>query len=338
MTQPAPEPADATPQPGKTRTWWHPLLVSLLRWQLGSHYRVEEEVPVGQMPLQIDIILIRKEQGELPAHARDMLAGLVERLGESTLIEFKGPSDTLRAGDLQTFLAYMLLYRAQNEPLLDRDQLHLVIIAPRRTKAFEDEMRALNITAQTDAAGVWRLQGGATVHPLWLLETEELAGLQHPLLTVMSPTFRRDRFAVYDTLSNVGYDDMMVYVVQQISQFHLSGKDFAMQHFGVNQEMHLALREVLKKLPLEDRLSTVEDLPAEVLLQRLLPEERMKGLPAEERMKGLPAEERMKGLPAEERMKGLPAEERLRGLTPEELDRLRLLLQQRAASEDGRTD
>ncbi len=37
--------------------------------------------------------------------------------------------------------------------------------------------------------------------------------------------------------------------------------------------MHLALREVLKKLPLEDRLSTVEDLPAEV---------RLRGLPTEE--------------------------------------------------------
>ena len=81
-----------------------------------------------------------------------------------------------------------------------------------------------------------------------------------------------------------------------------------MQHLGVNKEMHLALREVLKKLPLEDRLSTVEDLPAEV---------------------------RLRGLPTEERLKGLPAEEILRGLTPEELDRLRKLLQQPTVVNSG---
>jgi hypothetical protein len=82
------EQAESTP--GKIRTWWHPLLVSLLRWQLGNHYHVEEEVPIGQKPLQIDILLLQKEKGELPPHARKMLAGIVEHLGESTLIEIQG--------------------------------------------------------------------------------------------------------------------------------------------------------------------------------------------------------------------------------------------------------
>src|SRR5262249_55452754 len=103
----------AKPQPpGKTRTWWHPLLASLLRWQLGDHYRVEEEVNVGQKPLQIDILLLQQQRGELPDSARRILAGLVEYLNVFTLLEFKSPSDTLRAGDFQTFLAYALLYRA----------------------------------------------------------------------------------------------------------------------------------------------------------------------------------------------------------------------------------
>src|SRR5437763_14219144 len=95
-SQPADQPPAATP--GKIRTWWHPLLANLLRWQLGSHYHLEEEVPVGQKPLQIDILLLLKEQGELPPSARQILAGLVEYLGDLTLLEFKSPSDTLRAG------------------------------------------------------------------------------------------------------------------------------------------------------------------------------------------------------------------------------------------------
>ena len=124
-------PESQPPKPGKIRTWWHPLLANLLRWQLGTHYHLEEEVLVGQKPLQIDMLLLRKEQGELPGSARQILAGLVEYLGELTLLEFKSPSDVLQAGDFQTFLAYALLYRAQNQLLLDPAQLHLLVLAPR---------------------------------------------------------------------------------------------------------------------------------------------------------------------------------------------------------------
>jgi hypothetical protein len=339
MTAPSPQNPDeaAAAKPGKIRTWWHPLLVSLLRWKLGRHYQVQEEVPLGQKPLQIDILLLRKEQGDLPAHARAMLAGLVEHLGEETLVEFKSPSDTLRAGDLQTFLAYTLLYRALNKPLLQPSKLHLVVIAPRLTRPYQDELQLLGMTGQTEEVGVWRLQGSPAGHPMWLLETEELVDLQHPLLSVFSPQFRRDRVGVYNSLSQAGYNDLLVYMVQQITQFRVFGEEFAMQHLGAEAEMMKTLQEIIKKLPLEDRLQfvSVDEYPVEDLLKRLPAEERLKGLPAEERLKGLPAEERLKGLPAEERLKGLAAEERLRGLTPEELERLRQLLQHPEATKPG---
>ena len=38
----------------------------------------------------------------------------------------------------------------------------------------------------------WRRQGGLVVHPSWVLETEELAGLSHPLLTLISPKLLQD--------------------------------------------------------------------------------------------------------------------------------------------------
>ena len=112
MTTPAEQESD---KPGKLRTWWHPLLAAFLRWQLGSHYQVQEEVPVGKKPLQIDILLLRKTQGDLSEEARKILAGLAEYLNDYTLVELKSPSDTLRAGDFQTLLAYALLYRAQSD-------------------------------------------------------------------------------------------------------------------------------------------------------------------------------------------------------------------------------
>src|SRR5262249_11191863 len=153
------------------------------------------------------LLLLRKEQGELPPSARRVLAGLFEYLGELTLLEFKSPSDTLRAGDFQTFLAYTLLYRAQNQPLLEPGQLHLMVLAPRLTRPYRDELRLLNVTAQPQQPGIWRLHGGMVLHPSWVLETEELAGLSHPLLTLVSPKFLQDRVSTYDTLRQGGYTE-----------------------------------------------------------------------------------------------------------------------------------
>src|SRR5258708_14510090 len=105
---PQPGTAAADNKPGKIRTWWHPLLANLLRWQLGSHYHLEEEVPVGQKPLQIDLLLLQKEQGELPASARQALAGLAAYLRSLPLLAFKSPPHTLRPGPFPTLLAYSL--------------------------------------------------------------------------------------------------------------------------------------------------------------------------------------------------------------------------------------
>jgi hypothetical protein len=272
------------------------LLVSLLRWQLGSHYHLEEEVPVGKKPLQIDILLLQKEQGDLPAAARQILAGLVEYLGELTLLEFKSPSDTLRPGDFQTFLAYALLYRAQNDPLLEPERLHLVVLAPRLTKPYREELRVLGVTAQQVETGIWRLQGGQVLHPTWVLETEELAGLSHPLLTLVSPVFLADRLATYELMRQSGYTELVVYLGQQVHQFHLQGREFAMQHLHAEDEMEQVLRDFIATLSTEERLA---------------------------------------GMSNQERLKGMSAEECLEALPSEEVERLRQLLEKRAKEDDS---
>jgi hypothetical protein len=317
---PPPEPQPAA-RPGKIRTWWHPLLASLLRWQLGSHYHLEEEIPVGQKPLQIDILLLQKEQGDLPASARRALAGLAEYLGPLTLLEFKSPSDTLRAGDFQTFLAYALLYRAQNQPLLDPAQLHLLVLAPRLTRPYREELQTLGVTAQPQEPGVWRLQGGLALHPSWVLETEALAGLSHPLLTLLSPTFLINPGSAYDLLHQGGYTNLVVYLTQPIQQFRLRREEFAMQHLGTEDELKHVLREILATMSPKERLETLSEKELKQVLREVLPT--------------MSPEERLQFLSTEERLRGLTPEERLRGLTPEELERLRQLLQTRAKADDA---
>jgi hypothetical protein len=282
------------------------LLASLLRWQLGDHYELQEEVPVGKKPLQIDILLLHKGQGELADRARQILAGLVERLNDYTLLELKSPSDTLRAGDFQTLLAYALLYRAQNQPNLDPRRLTLIVLAPSLSRPYAAELLLLGVTAREEGNGVWLLEGGMLGdHPAWVLETEPLAGVDHPVLTVFSPSLLHRRLLTYEQLSQAGYTELVVYMAQQISQFHSRGKEFAMQHFGSEDEMYQVLSDVLATLPLQTRLV------------------------------GLSPEQLLQAVPPEERVKGLSPEDRLKGLTPAELEHLKELLRRQTKTDDN---
>jgi hypothetical protein len=98
----------------------------------------------------------------------------------------------------------------------------------------------------------------------------------------------------------------VVYLAQQVTQFRRLGKDFAMQHLGVDTELVKVMRD---------------------LWDTLSPEEREDIFPTEQRLKGVPVEQRLAGIPPEDRLKGLAPEDVLKGLTPEERERLRRLLQ-----------
>jgi hypothetical protein len=64
---------------------------------------------------------------------------------------------------------------------------------------------------------------------------------------------------------------VVVYLAQQVTQFRLRGKEFAMQHLGTEDELTKVLHD---------------------LLPILSPEERLEGLSPEERLRGLTPAER----------------------------------------------
>ena len=71
----------------------HPFLAELLRHDYGDRLIIEEEVPLGEMSLKADLLLIRRD----PAVALPFPFCF---LGERTLVEFKGPDDTAGQEDL----------------------------------------------------------------------------------------------------------------------------------------------------------------------------------------------------------------------------------------------
>jgi hypothetical protein len=97
----------------------------------------------------------------------------------------------------------------------------------------------------------------------------------------------------------------VVYLAQQIHQFRLRGKEFAMQHLGSEDQMQQALDDLLASLS------------------------------PEERLRGLTPDDLLAGLSPEERLRGLAPEDLLRALSPEELERLLQLLQTQTKADDS---
>ena len=103
MTEPQyPATSELADRPGKTRTWWHPLLVRLLDFLLANAYAVRDEVLVGKLPLRVDILLIRRQTHEriiqeLRRTGHDLLLCYIlqqieqfRRLGEEFVMQHAG--------------------------------------------------------------------------------------------------------------------------------------------------------------------------------------------------------------------------------------------------------
>lgn len=274
---------DEPPRVGRTRTWWHPLLARLLAWLLEDGYEVQPEVPVGAMPLQIDVLLVRRESGEVSPWAQHDLPELLPCLRRRTLIEFKGPTDALEAGDWELLMAYAFLYLQQETAALTNEELSLVFLAPVITEPFRQRLalRRLSLEAEVGEPGVYRIVG--SMFDTWVIETDEMARRRQPILTLFSRVFLRDRGRIIRELQAAGHAPVLYYVAQQIQQFRQFGEEWIMQFPNV---------EELDKMEAELKRAFLAGCSLEERLEGLLPEERLAGLSPEERLAGLSPEER----------------------------------------------
>ena len=294
-----PDNTDRENRPGKTRTWWHPLLVRLLDYELATAYTVRDEVLVGKLPLRVDILLIRREAGELPEASRRDLSVLLPLLNRFTLIEFKGPTDALEPGDLAQLVGCAFLWHSQQAERVPQSDVSLVVLAPSVNEAVRDELGCFGWQISEHEAGVYGISGGPFT--MSLIETDVMAGQGQPIFSLVSRVFLNEHERIIEELRQTGHELLLCYMLQQVAQFRNLGEDFAMQHAGTEY-----LGEV------EDELQAVLD-----------------AIPAENRLRGLQPEERLRGLRPEERLRGLTPEEMASGLTEEQAERLRELLDRR---------
>jgi hypothetical protein len=321
---------DSTPEvpqpPGKLRTWWHPLLVRLLDMELRGAYEVRDEVNVGVMPLRVDIVLIRRRDGRLPESAARELSALVKCLNQFTLIEFKGPTDSLETGDLDYLFGCAHLFRAQQRQPIHHTELTLIVLAPSLNQAVLDDLARSGMTADEDEPGIHRING--PVFTTWLIETDRITGPDEPVLSLFSRVFLRERQRIMDEISRQGFQHVLMYVLQQVQQFQRAGEGFGMSHSDVevmNRVTDELVASVLQAIPAEDR---VRGISTKEILSNISAEEILSNVSTEEILSRVSTEDRLRGLSADDILRRLSAEDVLLGLSKDELKRLRALLDQ----------
>src|SRR5947208_1095332 len=96
---------------------WHPLFTRLLRPRLERYYEIRTGVPVGDLPRQADLVLLRRRHA---GHA--VFASLWRHLTAWNLLEFKGPTEDARPAHLPLLveLGLGIARRLQEEESLRR--------------------------------------------------------------------------------------------------------------------------------------------------------------------------------------------------------------------------
>jgi hypothetical protein len=153
-------------------TQWHPLLAELLRPLLQDYYDVQTDQPVGDLPRQADILLLRRTSAAPPP-----FRGLWRHLTTWNILEFKGPTVDARLRDLSLLVELGLgIDRRLNQ---ERRRQRLKVLEPEQA-SFWYVVRSLggNFLARARRRlgqieeiepGLWRSQ--VLQHLLFLIST-----------------------------------------------------------------------------------------------------------------------------------------------------------------------
>ncbi|MEW6096142.1 MAG: hypothetical protein AB1567_06415 [bacterium] len=119
------------------RKEWHPYFSTVLKHLLEPKgFKVETQVEVGEMPLKIDVVVIKKG-----ADADVKSLPLVfQSFTDYNIIEYKSPKDRFRRDDFDRLFAYVLLFKIK-ERILWRRQINVYTLVSGGIKGIEDYIR-----------------------------------------------------------------------------------------------------------------------------------------------------------------------------------------------------
>jgi hypothetical protein len=155
---------------------WHPLFAEILRPWISAHYEVQTNVPVGDLPREADILLLRRRN--VPTFPFE---GTWRWLSAWNILEFKGPSVAARPLDLDGLIELGLgiarrlsqQHGKKRQRLISAEHVSFWYLANQLGSAFvsECERRLGQVLVQVEP-GMWRAQ--LLTHPVNLVSRVDL--------------------------------------------------------------------------------------------------------------------------------------------------------------------
>ncbi|MEW5766714.1 MAG: hypothetical protein AB1797_03680 [bacterium] len=112
---------------------WHPFFSQILKNLFEPKgFKVETEVEVGQLPMKIDIVVIKKgKEADLKS-----LPLVFQSFTDYNLLEYKSPDDRFSPDDFDRLFAYTLLYKIK-ERISSRQQINVYALVCGGIKGIE---------------------------------------------------------------------------------------------------------------------------------------------------------------------------------------------------------
>jgi hypothetical protein len=141
------------------RKQWHPLFARLLRPLVEDYYQVETNMPVGDLPREADLVLLRRT-GQVPPPFQ----GLWKNLTTWNVLEYKGRAVSARLEDLDLLVELGLgINRRLNEERtkqslapLGPEEVAFWYIANHLGQRFLRDCQDMLGTLESVGSGVWR--------------------------------------------------------------------------------------------------------------------------------------------------------------------------------------
>jgi hypothetical protein len=245
---------------------WHPIFAKLLRPLVEEYFDIQVNVPVGDLPREADIVLLRRTSyGTLP------FRGLWKNLTSWNIVEFKGPTVSARRGDLDLLIELGLgIHRRlnerrskQNREAVPRDEVSMWYLANHLGSRFLREAENLVRPLERLANGLWRCRALGRV--VFLVSARQL-----PVETESLPLH---------VLSREARDverEMARLIIEQPSLWRSYGDVLATLHPAVLEELRAMVRTKKQEFkfhfePIIDLLG-MEEVVAQIGIKRLIDE------------------------------------------------------------------
>lgn len=224
-------------------------------------------VKLGTLPLEADIILLRKNtEADLLAQFPEF-GFLLRFLSHCLLIEYKSPLDRLTCADFDTARAYSMLCKRKYGIAEDR-QVAVALLYSQAEPAFFAVCTENGYTFSELETGVWACER----HPLRFYAIDLVAyGARNPEHPINLFSKRHRSYHPKDPRWQplLSYIKGIVQREMNTMQSRLRGQE----------ELNLTLDEMTERL--------LDMLPTEQLLRHIPVEDRLRGVTPEERLRGL---------------------------------------------------